>query len=173
MCAPGYYVGSYPHVNGAMPHSCRGLPHTALVGVADQATGRHRGKPSPPHHLAGDDDETAPWKNVKDRRRWPLGDGRLRLLGQCQLSALNIAALHRSTTPLTTGETRCGRLVCRGAPVTRRPAATLYGFGHVPSSSVKARQPHNWVNEMPCPVAPPPSARRSSRSRPSQMPMRR
>ncbi|MDO8612375.1 MAG: MMPL family transporter [Dehalococcoidia bacterium] len=45
--------------------------------------------------------------------------------------------------------------------------------GHVPSSGVKARQPHNWVNEMPCPVAPPPSARRSSRSRPSQVPMRR
>ena len=45
--------------------------------------------------------------------------------------------------------------------------------GHVPSSGVKARQPHNWVNQKPSPVAPPPSARRSSRWRPSRVPMRR
>jgi len=30
--------------SGARPHSCRGVPHTALVGVADQATGRRCGE---------------------------------------------------------------------------------------------------------------------------------
>ena len=32
-----------------MPHTCRGLPHTACVGVEDQATGRRRGKTTRHH----------------------------------------------------------------------------------------------------------------------------
>src|SRR5450759_751842 len=47
------------------------------------------------------------------------------------------------------------------------------GGGHVPSSGVKARQPHNLVNQKAGSLAPPPSARRSSRWRPSLVPMRR
>ena len=115
-----------PHLGGSSD-IC--VPQDIMLGVIHTSTGRcptavgvcptrrswasqirRRGdaedQPSPPHHLAGDDDETAPWKDVEDRRRWPLDDGRLPLLGQCQLSALTLP-LFTEYNRLTTGETRC------------------------------------------------------------------
>ena len=57
-----------------------------------------------------------------------------------------------------------GRLLnAAEAELQKRGVSHIMIVGHVPSSGVKARQPHNWVKRMPCPVAPPPSAQRSSR----------